>query len=103
MNIEFDPLKLAAILAEKNVSQAELARRMGYTHRNIVSRIIAGRRGVTAADSKDRQELCRTRKHRRPTPRNSISKHAPAAQRPFQAIPTAGIAPIAIPTPLVVR
>ena len=50
LNIEFDPLKLAAILAEKNVSQAELARKMGYTHRNIVSRIIAGRRGVTAAE-----------------------------------------------------
>ena len=40
----FDPTRLEAVLAEKRVTQAELARKAGYPHRNVVNKIIRGTR-----------------------------------------------------------
>lgn len=46
----FDPSRLAAVLAEKRVTQAELARQVGFAHRNVVHKIIRGTREATATD-----------------------------------------------------
>lgn len=46
----FDPTRLEAVLAEKRVTQAELARKAGYPHRNVVNKIIRGTREATATD-----------------------------------------------------
>jgi plasmid maintenance system antidote protein VapI len=49
-SIEFDSRKLEAALAESKISQAELARMVGFAHRNVVTKIIKGRRGLSAND-----------------------------------------------------
>lgn len=50
LNIEFDPSSLAAVMEEKKVSQAELARLGGYPHRNVINRILKRKREATATD-----------------------------------------------------
>lgn len=49
-NIEFDPRSLETALGESNISQADLARIMGYSHRNTVNKILKGKREATATE-----------------------------------------------------
>jgi transcriptional regulator with XRE-family HTH domain len=50
VNIEFDPQSLELALEENKLTQAELARILGFTHRNVINKIIKGQRQPTAND-----------------------------------------------------
>lgn len=49
-NIEFDPDILEIAIEDANISQTELSEIIGYPHKNVVNKIVRGKRAATAND-----------------------------------------------------